>query len=163
MRYFRNGQELGSVEGELCSTCYRNVDTEGMGHSDTCPDRKRSKEVSAESIMPMEIASYMTGAYGMNSVEREREQRNFRAFLALKERERTLTRMEPELIVYEHHQDGQLVCCLCGAVSANGDDFTAAPCGVIARGPERIGAVGDACTEAPGGALLLDAPIVGED
>jgi len=133
MRYFRNVQELGS------------------------------KEVSAESIMPTEIASYMTGASGMNNVEREREQRNFRAFLALKERERTLTRMEPELIVYEHHQDGQLVCCLCGAVSANGDDFTAAPCGVIARGPERIGAVCDACTEAPGGALLLDAPIVGED
>ena len=63
MRYSRNGQELGS------------------------------KEVSAESIMPTEHATYKTGAYRMNSIECEREQRAFRMFLALQERERTLTRI----------------------------------------------------------------------
>ena len=47
MRYSRNGQELGS------------------------------KEVSAESIMPTEHATYKTGAYGMNSIECERERRAF--------------------------------------------------------------------------------------
>ena len=61
MRYFRNGQELGRVKGQFCPTCYRNFDKEGEGHSDTCPDRKRTKEVLPESIMPTEHATYKTG------------------------------------------------------------------------------------------------------
>ena len=72
--------------------------------------------------------------------------------------------MEREIQVYEHHQDGQLVCVVCGYMAAGPgeDDFTNAPCGIITRGPVYTGAICDACTTTEAGKVMMDSPIVGE-
>ena len=69
--------------------------------------------------------------------------------------------MEREIQIYEHHQDGESICCLCG-------EYPISPglensCGVVLRSTTHIGEVCDACTSAAMGSYLMDyGEVVGE-